>query len=887
MSWMDGLRAHVRQRVRRDDVEARMTDEMRFHLEMETEKHMRLGLSRAEAERRARMNFGGEDKFRESMRDGRRIPILEDLLRDVRYSLRSLRRAPGFFAIALLTLAIGIGATTTTFTVLNAVLLRPLPVTAPERLVSIREVEEDGRPRNSMSLPAYLDYRDAMQGTFAGVAAHHVSDMMVRTAAGTTVEIGMDVSSNYFDVLGVAPAAGRFFRDPAFDRPGAEPVAVISHRLWTTRYNRDPAAIGSAVYVNGQPLTIVAVTPPEFTGAMLGAQPAVWVPVGLLGVLNPGRDPMSRDSHWLQLFGRLEGGITVARATAATTAIMLQLNETRETTNAEPLLGARLQRFTAIPAAGQRAVAGFMILLFSAGLLVLVLAASNVASMLLARGSARLREMAIRTSIGANRARLVRQLLTESLVLSAFGAVGGVLLTMGAVRFLRTLRPPGLAAFSVELPINARVLAFTGALAVMTAIVFGLMPALRAARKDLVSPLRTGTPGAGKRSRFRGSLVAVQLAIAVLLLITAGLFVRTLQHTLNTEHGFDPTGVVAAEVNLQLSGHDEMKGREFQTELLRRLRARPEVEAAALASIVPLAGSWDQTRVNVLGFEPPDDEPGFVVGYNLVTPGYFETLRLPLLAGRDFDPLEAASAIEPIVINETFARRFWPNRSALGEVVRFGRGQARIIGIVPDGKYESFTEPAPLYAYRPLGASYQPSLYLHVRARRGDTGAAFAAVREEIGRLDPGVAPISVTEMATMLNSSLFPQRIAAGFIGSFGGLGLFLAAIGLFGLMSLTAAERTREIGVRMALGARRGQVVGMMMLYAARLLLVGVVIGLLLALPASGALRGLLFGLSPLDPVTFVGVPIMLTLVALLAVYLPARRAAGVDPSVTLRAD
>ena len=803
-------------------------------------------------------------------------------MNDLRFALRQLRRRPGYALTTVLTLSLGIGATTTVFSVVNALLIRPLPVADPERLVNVIEVRETGSPRFSWSLPEYLAYRDAA-GSLSGLAVHHVSDITLAISGEATVGLGMDVSGNYFDVLGVRPAAGRFFGEDEARAPGAAPVAVISYDVWQSRFGGDPDAVGQTLKVNGHQLTVIGVVPRGFHGAMLGARPSVWLPIGLQELFWPDRNLSGwGNSSWLSPIGRLAPGVTREAAEAALTVTARQLAASHDYPDGRPPSAIRLRTFTGVPPALHDGIVGFTRLLLATAGLVLLIAAVNVAGMFLARAMARRREIAVRLAVGATRPQVSRQLVVESVVLALLGGAGSVLVAVWTGGLLEKVRVPGAGSFVLEMTPDARVLGFAAAVSFLTGILCGLAPAIQVTGRGLFDALREGARAGSGRGRLRSVLVAAQIALSMVLLVAAGLFVRTLRTSLATDHGFDPSGVLAVELNLRLSGHDETRGRAFYAELLERLEGAPEVESAALASIVPLGLGWDQTRAQVPGHESPD-ESGFVVGFNLVTPGYFHTLDMPLLAGR---PLAEEDRAGPavIVVNQTFARRFWPDGTAVGRIVRFDGAETQIVGVVPDGKYQSFSEAPTLYAYAPSARVYRAEMYLHVRGA-GELAPTVAAVRRELHRLDPDVAPISVAPLEGVLGSSLLPQRLAAVLIGAFGGLGLILAAVGVFGVLSFRVVQRTQEIGVRVALGARRRDVLALVLRDGLRLLLIGLAVGVTGALLTTRLFAGLLHGLSPTDPVTFVAVPALLAIVVVLAAYLPARRAARIDPMEALR--
>lgn len=802
-------------------------------------------------------------------------------MNDVRYALRALTKNPGFTALAVLTLGLGIGATTVIFSLVNAVLLRPLPVPEPERLVSLQELRDRGRVESVYSLPAYRDYRDRAGG-LSGVAAQHVTDITLNTGEAPEIALALDVSANYFQVLGLAPALGRFFGEEE-TRASAPPVVVISHALWQARFGGDPNAVGRVLHVNGQPLTIVGVTPAVFQGTMLGARPPVYLPIGLHDRLHVGTTSDRRGRQWLMLFGRLAAGTSREQAEAALSVTARQLADAQEYDESQRPTGARVRPFSVVPPMLRGGVTSFMALLLATAGLVLLIAAVNVAGMLLTRGAARSREIAIRLAMGASRRRVVAQLVIESVVLAAGGGALGVVLASWVSELLQTVRPPFAEGFRLDLTLDPLVLGFGVAISLAAGLLAGLVPARQISRPELVVALKDGSAGAGSRNRLRLMLVSGQLALSVLLLVATGLFLRTLQRGLEAPHGFEPEGVLALSLNLRLSGYDEMRGRAFYDRVLERVRALPGVESASLAGNIPLSGSWDQTRVRVTGFEPPE-AAGFPVGFIVVSPGYFETLRMPLLAGRGFTPEERAGPLSPLVINETFARRFWPNESPIGQRLRFSGRDAEIIGVVPAGRYRSFSEDPVLFAYVQFGQASWPARWLHVRVR-GEMAPLVAAIRGELRTLDPNVAPIQVTTVEDVLESSLFAQRLGAALVGSFGLVGLMLAAVGLFGVLSLGVVQRTREIGIRVALGARRGDVLGLVLRDAAKPLAAGILLGLLAALPATQLMRGLLHGVSPTDLVTFTGVPAVLALVALVAASVPARRALRIDPMTALR--
>lgn len=803
-------------------------------------------------------------------------------MNDLRFALRQLRRRPGFTMATVLTLSLGIGATTVVFTVVNGFLFRPLPVSEPRELVSFEEIREGGRPRYSLSLPEYLAYREQAEPVMA-LAAHHLIDVTLSFADETVVGLGLQVSGNYFDVLGIAPAAGRFFGDPEARAPGAAPVVVISHETWQNRFHGDVGAVGGTLRVNGHPLTIVGVAPPDFFGTMLGARPAVWLPLGLEEGLAPDRDLLAwGQSSFLFPIGRPAPGVTRARAEAALAVAARRFAETHHYDAGRSPENARLRPFTGLPPSLHDGVSGFLRLLLATAGLVLLIAGINVGGMLLARATDRQREFAIRMAVGGSRSRLARQLVVECVVFALLAGAGSVLVVAWIGALFRTIHIPGGGVFTLNLGLDARVLAFAGAVSFVSGILCGLVPAFQVTGRGPFDPLREGSGGA-RRNRLRNAMVATQIALSMVLLVAAGLFARTIRSALQTEHGFDPAGVIAFELNLRMTGRDESRGPAFQAELIERIEAIPGVSSVAMASVIPLGFGWDETRIQVPGYDPPPDEAGFAVGINRVTPDYFRTLRMPPLAGRMF--LEEDRTGPPVlVVNEAFARRFWPGESAVDRLVLHAGRATRIIGVVPDGRYRSFSETPTPFAYAPAFEAYTGAAWLHVRADPEAVGV-IAAVRRELRNLDPDLAPIVAAPMDALLGGALFPQRVAGMLIGVFAGLGLILSVMGVFGVLSYHVAQRTREIGVRVALGATQASVLRLVLRHGLRLLAIGVAIGALGAFAATRLLAGLLHGVRPTDPLTFVGVAGLLVIAVSLAAWLPARRAARIDPMEALR--
>jgi len=810
------------------------------------------------------------------------------LFQDLRYGLRLFFKSPGFTAVAVLSLALGIGANTAIFSLMDKVILRPLPVAEPERLVTVFTQRPRGL-NSGFSYPVYTDYRDHNQ-VFSGMLAFSPTAFSLNDGKQTERVNGVLVSGNYFSVLGVSPALGRAFLPEEDKTPGTHPVVVLSYGLWQRRFGADPTLIGKTISLNGLGYTVVGVAPAEFTGLMRGSAPALYVPMMMQPQVQPASERetlTSRTVNWLFMMGRLRPGVSREPANAAMAALANRLAETYPDTTEKQivLLEGRkgydfFTRDLSVP----------LKLLLVVTALVLLIACANVANLLLGRAARRRREMAVRLAVGARRPRLIRQLLTEGVLLSAASGALGLLVAVWLIDLLVAFRPPNLAA--IEAHLDRRVLGFTLLVSLLTSLVFGLAPALQATKTDLVTALKGETLTLGRGTRrlgLRNLLVVTQVALSLAVLISAGLCVRSLQRLQSIDAGFDPAKILVASVDLALNGYTEVSGRQFYGQLVGRAATLPGVESVSLARIAPLLGGGMRRSLNVEGYQPA---PGEIINfnYNVVTPKYFQTLGIPLLQGRDFAPQDTPTAPKVVIINEAVAHRFWPGQNPLGHHLIFGVGQNRpgqlieIIGVAKDAKYRSLTEDTLLTMYLPLAQNYYLDMTLHVRSA-SDPNQLVAALRREVRALDPQLPIFGVRTIEEQKNVSLYTSRMAAWLLALFGLLALLLAAMGIYSVMAYAVSHRTREIGIRMALGAQAGNVLRLVLGEGILLVAIGVVLGLGGAMAATRLISSFLYGVSATDPTIFALIPLLLMSVALLACYLPARRALKVDPMVALR--
>ncbi len=816
---------------------------------------------------------------------------------DIRFAVRMLAKNPGFTFVAIISLAVGMGANTAIFSLVNSALLRPLPQVEDEaRLVDLNRSTPDGDEFRQTSYPDYQYFRDH-NDVFEGLAAYTLTPVSVNAGGEAEKARGLLVTGNYFDVLGVRLAHGRGFTVEEDRTPGAVPVAIIGYEFWQRRFGGTGDVIGKQLAINGHSFTIIGVAPRGFKAPFIYFAPEVFVPTMMQAQVMPGSDLLgNHTAGWLGVRGRLRAGVEMEQAQAAMTVLAQRLAAESPEADRE---GVRLHPIGHVPGEVRSAVVGFMATLTGIVALVLLIACANVAGMFLARASTRRREFAIRAAVGATRVRLIRQLLTESVLLFLCGGALGVLLAIWMSDLILAFKPAGTLAVDFDLALDWRVLSFTLAVSLLTGIIFGLAPALAAAKPDVIPALKDGAPGSGLRvSRVRSLFVVGQIAISLMLLVAAALCVRSLHSASRIDPGFEAEGVQLASMNLQIQGYDETRGREFYRRLVEQVKTIPGVEAVSLAYAVQLSGFMSGNSVRIEGFEPPAGQPPLSMLSNTVDENYLHTLDVALLAGRDFRRADDQNAPRVSVINETMARRFFGGtREAIGKRFQIisrprdnraadagGDATVEIVGVVENGRYYTLGEEAQPFFYLPFAQSYHGAMTLHLRTQ-GDASTVLAAVRHETRALDPNVPLANVMPMTQAVSFSLIPLRLAATIVGGLGGVGLLLAIIGIYSVVSYSVSSRTREIGIRVALGAQTVDVLRVMMKQGIVLTSIGIFVGLGAAFALTRFLSSLLYGVSTTDSLTFVGVPLLLAGVALVGCYIPARRATKVDPMEALR--
>lgn len=880
--WFYVVPLRLRSLFRRKQVEQELDEELRYHLDRQVEDNIAKGMAPDQARFAALRVIGGIEQHKENCRDVRRVTFMEDLARDFRYGLRAMLHNPGFTSVAVLTLALGIGATTAIFSVVYGILLQPLPYPDDDRLVNvIQSYPQKGLATWGLSQANFALYRDHNH-VFEGIAAYTSAGYNLTGGASPERLQASSVTVDFFDVLGVQPGWGRAFR-PEEDTPGKNSVCILSYGLWQRRFGGDAQIIGQSLVLNNTPTEIVGIMPQGF--AFPNRNVELWLPLGL----NPER----RSPYTLVGIARLKPGMPVSQAEAETTDIFWSASREDPAiagATAPPPPDADMK--TIVRPLKELIIGDtktpLLVLLGAVGL-VLLIACANVANLLLARATSRTRELALRLALGATSGRVIRQLLTESLLLALVGGAMGAALAWLGVGLLRQLPSLQQLPRLAEVSVNPTVLAFTAALALLTGLLFGLAPAVRAYKIGLQAGMREGMRGSASRAsrQLNSLLVATQFALCLVLLISAGLLLKSFQRLISISPGFKPENVLSMRLALPSSKYasgDQTV--QFFDNLLERVRSLPGVRSAAVVSLLPFSGGATSDGFVVEGHEP---EPGGVAPNaqdRVVSPGYFQTLEIPLLRGRDFLASDRVDSPLVAIVDDTLASRYWADGDAIGKRIRYAWSDQwmTIVGVSAAIKNGKLTEKLEPHFYYPYAQEPSRQMYLTVRTT-GEPAAITSAVRSEVQSLDADLPVWGVQPLAEAIDRTLNNHRLTNALLTVFALLAVLLAAVGIYGVMSLYVSNRTNEFGIRLALGAQPAVVLRSVLRQGLALALAGVVTGTAAAVVVTRALASLLFEVSATDPVIFLSVPLLLVMVALLACYIPARRATRVDPLVALR--
>ncbi len=816
---------------------------------------------------------------------------MDSLIKDIRYAIRGLIKRPGFVAIAVVTLALGIGANTAIFSLVNTVLLRSLPVDRPGQIVSVAVRGKDDS-MSAFSYPNYRDFRDRNE-VLSGLLVYRFVPLSLSRGGNNERVWGYEVSGNYFDVLGVKAIRGRTFLPEEDKTPLSHPVIVVSYDSWQKRFGGDPDIVGKEVLLNNHQFQVIGITPEGFKGTEVVYSPEIWVPAAMMEWAEPGTGAAWLEDRGSRNFfgvGRIKDGISATQAQASLNLLGQQLGKEYPNDNEGQSIKLDAPGFIIPELRG--AVVSFTWVMMAAVGLVLLVTCTNLAGLMLARATDRRKEIAIRLAMGANRFRLIRQLLTESVLLSLLGGAAGVVLALWILKLLLALKPPIDFPLALDVSVDWRVLMFSLGVSIVAGVVFGLAPSLQATRPNLVGTLKdTAAQGGAARTRLRSVLVVAQIAISLIVLIAAGLVVRTLQQLQTMNPGFDPNNAFTMSFDLGLQGYDEPRGQQFYKQLTERVRALPGVESAAVGSYIPLSLNYNSRNVFVEGKPAERGENAPLSMNGTAGPGYFKTMATTIMHGREFNDQDQEKSELVAVVNETFVRRLMPELQNTADAVgkRFSTRDPsgpfrRIVGVAKDGKYFNIAEEPRSFMWTPIAQDYQSSGMLLVRSK-GNPEGLMAPVRGQIQALDPNLATFDVNTLNIHMRLALFPAKVAATVLGVFGLVALMLAAVGVYGITSYAVAQRTHEIGVRLALGAQLGDVLRLVLGHGLKLTMIGAAIGLFGAFVTTRAITSVLYGVSATDPFTFGLVSLLLIGVALVACYVPARRATKVEPLIALR--
>ncbi len=884
------LRFRLRALFRKSVVELELSEELRFHFDHEVEKYKRSGMSEKEAMRRARLAFGGQEQVKEACREARGISSLETTVQDVRYSFHAMRKNPGFFIIAALTLALGIGASTSVFSLVNTILLKPLPYPNADRVMMLwREGPLDGIGDMPWA-PGEYSILARTETAFQNLGAFEKASFNLTGTSSPELLEGIRASAGFFPALGVSPSLGRTFTTEE-DQLGHEHVAVLSNRLWRSRFGGDAAIVGRTLDLNGDPYTVIGVMPASFTFPNqegipplldLPKETQLWVPLALPAAPTGANE--------LGVIGQLKTGFPAGRLEQD-----LKVSERR----LEDQLPQEKDWFTrAVPLAQQSEADARtpLLLLLGAVSAVLLITCANVAGLTLNRSVGRRRELTLRGALGARRSRLVRQLMTESLLLALVGGLIGIFLGEANIYLVKHFGPDSIPHLH-ETGLDLRVIAYALGVTLFTGVLFGLAPAMGATRMNMVEALKEGgqrSGGSTTAPRIRNALLIVQVAMALVLVIAAGLLVRTFYSMLRSSAGFDAARVVTFELPLPIAKYaDSVRMEQVYQQVLLRLHSISTVQSAGFASVVPMGGEPDGTAIRIPEHPITKRSEQAYANYSFASPGYFKTIGTTLLRGRDFSEADTLKSVPVTIITSGMAKKYFPGEDPIGKQVGVATTKipARIIvGVVADIKHASLRErpdPEMFVPYTQNEIKVWPSMQSMQYAVRSkaDSAAILESVRQEVRAVDPDLPIAKFVTLTALVDNSTTADRFSMLLVGSFGVLALMLASIGMYGVISYSVMQRTPEIGVRMALGAQRAQIFVMVLRQATRLILAGIAIGLIAALAATRLMTRFLYGVQPTDPITFAGVSLLLVSVSLMACYVPARKAMKTDPMVALR--
>ncbi len=886
--FFHGVSRRIAALFKRRRLEQDFDEELRSHLEMAVERNLRRGMSGDEARRAALGDLGGVEQTKEIYRDQRGVPVIENFVQDLRFGLRMLRRSPGFSVLAILCLTLGIGANAAVFSWIEGILFRPYPlVEHQERLVALGGTARGEAGGTPISWPDFLD----LQKSCTLVDSFIVTKIMGTTLSlGDRAErtIGSIVSANYFDAIGVHPILGRGFAAGEDAGSNAHPVTVISYQLWQSRFKGDPAIIGKTQRLNGIPHTIVGVAPEGFLGTFVGWGMQFWVPASMEETFEGGPYKLEdRDARWIESYARLKPGVTIGQAQQEMSAIAARLESDFPATNRGR--GIKLWPLWQTPFNNAGTLLPTLGIMLAVVVFVLLIACANVGNLLLVRAFTRRHEMTVRVAVGANRGRLLQQLVTEGLILSVAAATGGLLFAHWC-RHALVLLFPARAGVAMTLPgeIDWRVLALSAGVCLVTTLLLGLVPAMQTGKIDLAGAMKSemsGVVGGGRgKSWLRSSLVVLQVSLSFLLLVGAGLLMLSLQRIRNLDPGFTTRGVLFTAVDLRGAGYDAIRAKTFDDELIERVQAFPGVESVALARAVPLSyGSFSSSAIAVDGYQAPPEEQA-EVEYNQVGPGYFATMGIPVLSGREFTRGDNETAARVAVVNDVMAARYWRGGDPVGKRLQVKGQWLQVVGVAKVSKYRSVRENPKPFFYVPLRQDFSVGAALHIRTRMPAETIA-AELAREVHTLDANLAPYELISLQEQMDRSTSPQRVAVTLLGILGGLALLLATVGLYAVMSYTISQGTREFGLRMALGAGAWTLLRQVLSRGLALTGVGVLLGIVAALGTTRLLGNLLYRVSPRDPAAFGSALVVMAVASLAACFWPAWRATRTDPARALR--